>query len=139
MDEGATRETVRELYDAYARRDFERVATFIHPDIDWVIFAPVSIFPFAGPRHGRAAVLQAMAGIAAAYVLDSYKLEILLVEGERAAMISDVSFTQRATNRVLRFRVADFVRFQDGQLIEFREFTNSFDVAEQALGHELPL
>ncbi len=137
MSQGGTRDTVRELYDAYARRDFERVAAFMHDDIDWVIYAPVSIFPFAGSRHGRAAVLQAMAGIAAAYVLESYKAEVMVVEGDRAAVISDVSFTQRTTDRMLRFRVANFLRFQDGRLIEFREFTNSFDVVEQALGREL--
>lgn len=139
MSQGGTRDTVRELYDAYARRDFERVAAFIHDDIDWVIYAPLSVFPFAGPRHGRVAVLQAMAGIAAAYVLENYQPEIMIVEDDRAAVVSDVSFTQRATNRLLRFRVANLLRFKDGKLIEFREFSNSFDVVEQALGRELPL
>jgi ketosteroid isomerase-like protein len=139
VSQAGTRETVRELYDAYARRDFERIAASIHDDIDWVIYGPVSVFPFAGPRHGRAAVLEAMAGIAQAYSLESYKLEILIVDGDRAAVMSDVSFIQRATNRTLRFRVANFLRFQDGKLIEFREFTNSFDVVEQALGRELEL
>ena len=57
MSRGDTRATVRELYDAYGRRDFERVAAIIHDDIDWVIYAPMSVFPFAGPRRGRAAVL----------------------------------------------------------------------------------
>jgi ketosteroid isomerase-like protein len=80
-----------------------------------------------------------MAGIAAAYSLQSYKQEIMIVDGDRAAVMSDVSFTQRATNRTMRFRVANFLRFQDGKLIEFREFTNSFDVVEQALGRELRL
>ena len=139
MSQAGTRETVREMYDAYARRDFERIAASIHDDIDWVIYGPVSVFPFAGPRHGRAAVLEAMAGIAKAYSLESYKLEILIVDGDRAAVMSDVSFIQRATNRTLRFRVANFLRYQDGKLIEFREFTNSFDVVEQALGRELEL
>ena len=53
--------------------------------------------------------------------------------------MSDESFTQRATKRILRFRIANFLRFQDGKLIEFREFVNSFDVVEQALGRELAL
>jgi len=50
-----------------------------------------------------------------------------------------VSFTQRATSRVTRFRVANFQRFQDGKLIEFREFTNTFDLVEQAPGREMRL
>ncbi len=139
MGDDATRATVRDLYDAYGRRDFERVATFIHDDIDWLIYGPVSIFPFAGPRRGRVAVLQAMAAIAEHYSLEKYTPEIVIVEENRASVMSDVSFTQRATNRILRFRVANFLRLQDGLLIEFREFANTFDVAEQALGHELQL
>jgi ketosteroid isomerase-like protein len=133
------RATVNELYGAYERRDFDRVAALIHDDIDWAIYAPVSIFPFAGPRQGRDAVLQALSGIAAEYTLQSYTREITIVDGDRAAVMSDVNFTQRATGRTLRFRVANFLRFQDGRVIEFREFSNSFDVVEQALGRELRL
>jgi ketosteroid isomerase-like protein len=139
VSQGDTRDTVRELYDAYGRRDFERIAACIHDDVDWVIYGPISVFPFAGPRHGRAAVLEAMAGIAQQYSLESYKPEIMIVDGDRAAVMSDVSFIQRATNRILRFRIGNFLRFKDGKLIEFREFANSFDVVEQALGRELEL
>ncbi len=139
MAETDTRATVRELYDAYGRRDFARVAAFIHDDIDWVIYGPIGVFPFAGARRGRSAVLQALRGIDEQYALLSYLPEIMIVDGERAAVMSDVSFIQRATNRTLRFRVANFLRFRDGRVIEFREFANSFDVVEQALGHELPV
>ncbi len=139
MAESDTRVTVRELYDAYERRDFARVGALLHDDIDWVIYGPVSVFPFAGPRKGRAAVLEAMGAIAESYALESYKREIVLVDGDRAAVMSDVSFTQRATGRTLRFRIANFLRFADGQVIEFREFANTFDVVEQALGRELSL
>ncbi len=137
MPDGDMHATVRELYDAYGRRDFERVAAMIHDDIDWVIYAPVTIFTFAGPRRGRKAVLEAMGGIAERFTIESYQPEIVIVEGERAAVMSDVTFKQRATERILRFRVANFLRFQDGQVIEFREFIDTFDVVEQALGHEL--
>jgi ketosteroid isomerase-like protein len=56
-----------------------------------------------------------------------------------AALMSDISYRQRATNRVLRLRIASFLRWQEGRLIEYREFTNSFDAVEQALGRELQL
>jgi ketosteroid isomerase-like protein len=135
----ATHAIVHELYDAYERRDFERVAAVIHDDIDWIIYGPVLVFPFAGPRRGRNNVLKALAAIAESYVVESYKREVIIVEGDRAAVMSDASFRQRATNRMLRFRIANFLRFQDGRLIEFREFINSFDVVEQALGHELKI
>ena len=136
MTESVTRATVDELYRAYRRRDVEGVAALLHDDIDWIIYAPVTLFPFAGPRRGRTAVLQALAGIAESYALDSHEIEILVVDGDRAAVMADVRFTQRATGRILRFRVANFLRLQDGRLIEFREFANTFDVVEQVLGRE---
>ncbi len=134
-----TREIVSRLYAAYAAGDFDRVAASLHDDIDWMIYSPVSVFPFAGQRKGRDAVLQVMADIAAQYALDSYKLEVTIVDGDRAAVMSDARFTQRATSRILRFRIANFLRFENAKLIEFREFVNSFDVVEQALGRELAL
>ena len=139
MSGADTGSIVRDLYDAYGRRDFDRVAALIHEDIDWVIHAPISVFPFAGPRRGRAAVLEAMATIAKTFSLESYKPEIVIVEGERAAVMSDTSYRQRTTDRILRLRIANFLRLQDGRLIEFREFINSFDAVEQALGRELRL
>lgn len=136
---GDTRATVQKLYGAYARRDFNVVASLIHDDIDWVIHAPLGLFRFAGARHGRVAALQALAGIAEDYALESYKPEIVIVDGDRAAVMSDVGFLQRATGRTLRFRVVNLLRFKDGRVIEFREFSNTFDVVEQALGRELDL
>jgi len=139
VNEGNTRAIVRELYDAYGRRDFERVAALIHDDIDWVIYAPMSVFPFAGPRHGRTAVLAAMAEIAVSFSLESYNPQVTIIEGARAALMSDVGYRQRTTGRVLRLRIAGFMRLQDSRLIEYREFIDSFDAVEQALGRELPL
>ena len=137
MAESDTRVLVRDLYDAYGRRDFDRVAALIHDDIDWVIYSPMAVFPFAGPRQGRAAVLAVMGEIAIVVALESYNPEVMIVDGARAALMSGVSYRQRATDRVLRLRIASFLRWQDGRLIEYREFIDSFDAVEQALGHEL--
>ena len=126
---------MRDVYSAYAKGDVARVALFIHEDIDWIIYGPVTVFPFAGVRRGRAAVLAAMGEIAESYQLESHKIEQTIIDGDRAAILANVGFKQRATGRSLRFRVANFLRFDDGRLIEFREFADSFDLVEQALGH----
>jgi ketosteroid isomerase-like protein len=55
----------------------------------------------------------------------------------RAAVMSNVAFVQRSTSRMLSFRTANFLRFRDGRLVEFREFWDVFDVVEQALGRWL--
>jgi len=139
MTEQSTREVVTDLYDAYERRDFQRVAELIDDDIEWIIYAPMQVFPFAGYRRGKVAVLQALAGIAKDYELRSYVPQVVIVDGNRAAVMSDVAFMQRASERTLHFHLANFLRIQNGKLVEFREFANTFDVVEQALGHMLPI
>jgi ketosteroid isomerase-like protein len=134
-----TRATVHAVYDAYEWRDLDRVSALIHDEIDWVIYGPVNIFPFMGARRGRTAVLQALDGIAEAFVRESYRPEVIIVEGDRAAIMSNVGFIQRAANRSLNFSMANFLRFSDGRLIEFREFSNTFDVVQQVLGRGLDI
>ena len=122
------------LYDAYARGDAGAVADLIHDDIDWTVYNPVRIFAFSGPRRGKAQVLEVLAQIASDYTLQSYVPEIIVAEGDRAAVLSNATFLQRTTNRVLRLRLVNFLRFQDEKIIEFREFSDTFDTVEQALG-----
>jgi ketosteroid isomerase-like protein len=117
----------------------DSVAALLHDDIDWVIYSPIDVFPFAGQRLGRAAVLQAIAELSSRYSLESHNPEMQIVEGDRAAVMADVGFKQLASGRILRFRVANFLRIQDGQLIEFREFADSFDLVEQAIGHAVEI
>jgi ketosteroid isomerase-like protein len=139
VSETETRATVNALYDAYGRQDAKRIAEMVHEDIDWVIYGPIEVFPFAGLRRGRAAVLQALAAIGEAYALEKHTIEIMIVDGDRAAVMADLSLKQRASDRTLRFRVANFLRIENGQLIEFREFSDSFDQVEQAIGHAVVL
>jgi ketosteroid isomerase-like protein len=56
------------------------------------------------------------------FSLESYNPQAMIIEGVRAALMSDVGYRQRATGRVLRLRIAGFMRLQDGRLIEYREF-----------------
>jgi len=137
LSDDATRAVVRDLYDAYARGDDQRVAALIHDDIDWVMHGPVQVFPFVGPRRGKTEVLAALAAVAKDYALERYEPEVVIVDGDRAAVLLNVAFTQRATGRMLTFRMVDMLRFRDGRVVEFREFSDTFDVVEQALGRWL--
>lgn len=139
MSESGTRDFIAALFDTYRRRDLDGFAALIHEDIDWIIHGPIEVFPFAGLRRGRAAVLQALAMMSMSYSLDSYEPDFVIVEDDRAAIMADVGLTQRSSGRLLRFRAANFLRIGDGRLIEFREFADSFDQVEQALGRIVEL
>jgi len=132
-----TRSTVIALHRAYLAGDGEAVASLIHDDIDWAIHGPAHLFAFEGPRRGKAAVLEALAAIGRQFELKRYEQKILIVEGERAAVLSDTAFVQRATGRTLAMQLVNFLRVVDGKIIEFREFSDTFDVVEQAVGAPL--
>ena len=132
-----TRAVVRTLYEAYAKGDGATVATLIDDDIDWIIHGPVQLFSFMGPRHGKAEVLETLAGIGKDYALERYEPIWTVVEGDRAAVLSKAAFTQRSTNRRLSFNIANFIHVRDGRIVEFVEVSNTFDLAEQALGRWL--
>jgi ketosteroid isomerase-like protein len=135
----STRTALDDLIDAFMRGDNERLAARYHDDIDWLFHAPVSIFPFAGARRGKAEVFKGFALLYETYRVTGYSVEVKLVEGDRAATLSDAHMVQRATGRTIQSRIAGFHRFQDGKMIEYRGFTDSFDSVEQALGRELQL
>ena len=92
------------------------------------------MFAFEGPRRGKAQVMDVLAAIGQQFELKRYEHELLIVEGERAAVLSQTSFVQRATGRTLSIRLINFIRVRDGKIIELREFSDTFDVVEQAMG-----
>jgi ketosteroid isomerase-like protein len=71
--------------------------------------------------------------------LAEYRVSVKLVDGDRAATLSESHMVQRATGRTIRSRIAGFHRFEGGQLVEYRGFVDSFDAVEQVLGRELDL
>jgi ketosteroid isomerase-like protein len=132
-----TRAIVLDLYKAYREGDALRVAELLHDDIDWMIHGPAHIFPFEGQRHGKLAVLGVLAQIGEHFELKRYEHETLICENDRAAAMSRTSFVQRKSGRTLSLRLVNFIRIQDGKIIEFREISDTFDVVEQALGYHL--
>jgi ketosteroid isomerase-like protein len=134
-----TRAALEEMLNAFIQGNTERLVACYHDEIDWLFYAPVALFPFAGARRGKADVFKGYALMYEIFRLADYKVAVTLVDGDRAATLSDVQMVQRATGRTIRSRIASFHRFKDGRLIEYRGFTDSFDSVEQALGRELQL
>ena len=137
MDTDATRVLLDALLAAFAAGDNDGIAARYDDDVDWLFHCPVSVFPFAGRRRGKAEVFKGLALFYRDYKLVGYDVLLKLVDGDHAATMTDVHSIQRATGRTMRSHIAGFHRFRDGKLIEYRGFTDSFDAVEQILGREL--
>ena len=137
MTDTTIRPIVEAFYRATAERNAEAALSFIDDNVDWLVQGPVDVFAFFGQRYGRAAVREGYAEIARRLDVTSFRVETLLVEGDRAAVMIRYSAIVRATGKVMSIRIAQFSRFADGKLVEMRALVDSYDMVEQALGRPL--
>ena len=133
------RPIVEAFYRATAERDVETALSFIDEDVDWLVQGPVDVFAFFGQRHGKAAVIEGYQEIARQLDVTGFRVETLLVDGDRAAALIRYSAIMRATGRVMSVRTSQFSRFADGKLVEMRGIVDSYDLVEQAIGSPLGL
>jgi ketosteroid isomerase-like protein len=138
MTKPVSRAVVDAFYKAYAARDAEKVAEFIHDDVEWMVSGPVDVLSFCGTFRGKADVLDLIHRLVPQVMrVFSFVPESILVEGDRLAMLNRQSAKRTFDGRVISFRVANFMRFQDGKVIENVSLIDSFDAVEQVLGHAL--
>jgi ketosteroid isomerase-like protein len=138
MSSAVPRALVEAFYRAYAARDIDKVGEFLADDVTWTISGPVDLLRFCGTRHGKAAALDMIGRqISEVYQVTSFVPDAILVDGEWAATVNRLSARLSAGDRVISFRLAHFVRFRDGKIVEMRAIIDSYDAVEQVLGREL--
>ena len=138
MPEFVTRRLVDAFYEAYASQNTERLAAVLHDDVTWTISGPVDVLAYCGVHRGKAAVVHLVDQIVPkVYRVISVNCESTLIDGDRAATLNRISGRRCADGRVMSYRLAHFLRFRDGKLIENVSIFDSFDAAEQMLGHRL--
>jgi ketosteroid isomerase-like protein len=130
--------TFQAFFDAYAVRDAQKVAPFLHEDVEWTISGPVDVLPFCGVHRGRANVVDLIARrVPAVLRVFSSVPEATLFDGDQVAMLTRLSARRAGDGRVISHRVANFFRFRDGKLAQNLSLLDSFDAVEQVIGHSL--
>ena len=126
------------FYCALASRDGARIAAYLSDDVDWMSIGPVEMLGFCGPRRGKTAVIEVFERLIPAVVaVTSYVTDILLVDGDRAAGLNRLTGRLHATGRVITCRLANFMRFRDGKICEYRSLMDSFAAVEELIGQRL--
>ncbi len=138
MTESVARAVVDGFYKAYSERDIEKVAEFIGDDVEWTISGPVDVLTFAGTYHGKAAVLDLMARLVPeVFQIFCFVPSTILVDGDKVASLNRLWAKRAEDGRVISYRLAHFLRFKDGKVVENLSLIDSFDAVEQVLGHQL--
>ena len=137
MQRSAIRELIDTWYDAHKHADLAFFERILADDIEWTMHGPPQAFPVPNSLYGKRAVLDAIAQVhEALYVVRNVQREVM-IDGDRAAVISDRTVVQRATGRTLVYRVAAFLRFRGDKLVSYQSFYDSFDMLEQVIGQAL--
>ena len=140
MPSPVSRGVVAAFYKALASRDPARIAPFLDDDVEWMIVGPVDLFDFCGLRRGKAAVIDLYQNVIPAVMqVTRFTTDIALVDSDRAATLNRLTGLLRGSDRTISYRTANFVRFRDDKVVEFRAIIDSFDAAEQMLGHPIEL
>ena len=140
MTEPVKRAVVDAFYKAYAERDVVAVAAFIGDDVEWTISGPIEALKFCGTYHGKAAVLD-LIGPLVPEVFQVFCIvpSTMLVDGDKVSSLNRLWAKRTDDGRVISYRLAHFMRFEAGKVVENFSLIDSFDAVEQVLGFPLDL
>jgi len=94
------------------------------------------ILPFCGQRIGKGLVMKLL-GHDSPTLLSRRHAKTMLVDGDRAAVLGQLTATKRASGQAISYRIAQFIQFRDKKVVDFVSIIDSFDAVEQLLGYNL--
>jgi len=132
------RAVVEAFYRALSNRDMDRLATFLDDNVKWTISGPVDILPFCGQRVGKDVVMDLLVrDIPTLLEGRRFAAQVMLVDGDRAAVLGKLTATKRVGGRAISYRIAHFIQFRNEKVIDYISIIDSFDAVEQMLGYTL--
>jgi ketosteroid isomerase-like protein len=140
MTQVLTREYIESFRQARRSRNPKLIEPFLDDNVDWLLTGPVELLCFCGQRHGKAEVLDGLTRQHPS-VLSGFDVELhtMLIDGDRVASLSRLTGIQRSTGRTISYHQAQFMRFRDGKIVEYRGIIDSFNAAEQMMGRPIAL
>jgi ketosteroid isomerase-like protein len=138
MSSPVPRAVVEAFYRALSVRDMETLASYLDDQVVWTISGPVDILPFCGRRVGKDVVMKLLVrDIPTLLSGRRFVPQVMLVDGDRAAVLGRLTATKREGGRAISYRIAHFIQFRDEKVIDYVSIIDSFDAVEQMLGHSL--
>jgi ketosteroid isomerase-like protein len=140
MKNSISRHLVEGFYQARMSRDPALIAPLLDDNVKWSISGPVDLIPFCGVREGKEAVIDVIVRVAPTMlIVTKLEFEELLVDRDRAAGFTKLTAVQRSTGRTISYQRAELFRFRDNKITSYHSILDSFDIAEQVLGHPIDL
>jgi len=140
MNTDSLRERLNSLYAAFKLANVDFLLNAFADDTEFISYSPLEVFPFLGHHRGKAAMAEVLKAGYEEFEFITYQPVFTVCEGnDAAAVIVYARFIHRKTGRSISIMIAHFLRFRQGQIVELREFMDSFGAVTQLLGRPLDL
>lgn len=130
---------VRDHLAAFYSGNVEAALANCAEDIDYICYAPTGILPHLGYRRGKAETEAAWRAVVDRYSRMRHEVRFIVADNNKVAVIIRVHYHKRDSGRVVQMDVADFYTFRNGQIVEIRQFLDSFDLVEQVIEREIKI
>lgn len=138
MGESVSSAAVQAFNEALASRDPVRLARCLADDVEWHIAGPIDVFVFCGYRRGKAAVADYIGRLVPSmFTVKRIESKDVIIDGATVAIRNKVTAVQKGTGRVLTYQSALFVTFRDGKVMSVKGVADTFNIAEQIVGHRI--
>ncbi len=105
----------------------------VHPDVRMASLAAGKDGPGIRPlERGTNAVVQYLDDVMAHWVMQHFRVDRYVGEGDAVAAIIDCAWTNRSTKRTYHGRMAHCWTFRDGKIASFEEFLDTADLIAAA-------
>ena len=123
-------DTIKTMYDAFARGDVETILGLVTDDVDWSTDAAIVSAPWYGPRHGKDEVRGFFEGIAQAGPVTEFTPLAFASNDDGDVMVFiRYAFTAEATGNSVAMNLHHYWRFRDGKVCFVRSSEDTAQVA----------
>ena len=130
-------EVVKEIYEAFGRRDIPRVLSLVAPNVSWIDPGFPDV-PYAGVRRGREGVADFFESLRLHAELTSFEPETFVTSGPEVVVFGGLEGKDRHTGT--RFRSDWAMRWKvDDGLVTFHQSYADTSAIARALGTVRPI
>jgi ketosteroid isomerase-like protein len=115
-------DVIRQLYDAYAKRDIEGALAHCSDDVDFHWIAEPAQTQYAGYCKGKQAFLDRLLALDKDFEYRKFIPVDWVENGDRVAVQVEIHLTRRTTGQELVMRTADFWTVEDGRAVKMIEY-----------------
>jgi ketosteroid isomerase-like protein len=121
---------VKQLYDAFKRRDISSLLDMFTDDAILHGPAPAGVLPWGGVYKGRRGAAEFFAAVGESLEPQQFELQDFIVQGNKVAVLGYQKGQAKSTGRPYEIEFVHLWYVRDGRFTEFRVFNDTASIVE---------